>query len=289
MNIAIASGKGGTGKTTLSVNLASYLSELEHQKVVLVDLDVEEPNSSLFLNGTTHKQDIKYRAVPQWDAQKCTHCGQCKSHCNFNAIAALAETILVFPDLCHSCFACSELCPEQALPMVDQRMGVLNHQRINDNLNFVEGVLDVGQESGVLLIKSLKSYVKRTTAEDAFIIYDSPPGVSCPVIEAVKEVDYVILVTEPTPFGLHDLKLAVDTMKALNRPFGVVINRYGIGSDLVDVYCREQQISILARIPNMKKIAVLYAEGKLLYQDIPEVKSELLKIYSTIKSSMTHK
>jgi MinD superfamily P-loop ATPase len=282
MKIAIASGKGGTGKTTLSVNLASFLSE--NANVVLVDLDVEEPNSGLFINGEVLNQEVKFRKVPQWDKNKCTFCGKCKLLCKFNAIAALPNTILIFQELCHSCYACSELCPEQALPMVDVKMGVLNHSKINENFSFIEGIMDIGQESAVPLIKQTKEYVENNSHNDNIILFDAPPGTSCPVIEVVKDVDFVLLVTEPTPFGLHDLQLAVATVKELNKEFGVVINRHGIGNKNVEEFCNKNKIPILGKIPNMREIAVLYSYGKLLYNDIPEVKEELKKIFETVKT-----
>ena len=287
MKIAIASGKGGTGKTTLAVNLASFLSNeilKENQKIALVDLDVEEPNSGIFIKGTIVEQQDKYRAVPLWDETMCTLCGKCKSLCNFNAIAQLPEKILVFPELCHSCYACSELCPEQALPMAKLKMGILNHSEVNGNFSFVEGILDVGQESAVPLIQQTKDYVDEIFPDDVIKLYDAPPGTSCPVVEAVKDAGFVVLVTEPTPFGLHDLKLAIATMKELRMRFGVVINRDGIGNKKVEEYCLDEQIPVLGKIPDMRQAANLYSQGKLLYNDIPEIKSELQNIYKTINT-----
>jgi len=269
--IAIASGKGGTGKTSLAVNLASFLANRLHNKVVLVDLDVEEPNSALFLQGIILNKEIKYRKVPLWDENKCVLCGKCKTVCNFNAIAALPNSILVFPELCHSCYACSELCPEQALPMTNIKTGELKHYVIKDDFYLVEGILDIGQESAVPLIKQTKDYIDDKFDIESIAIYDSPPGTSCPVIEAIKDVDYVILVTEPTPFGFHDLKLAVATAIELKKDFGVVINRDGIGNKEVEDYCISNKITILAKIPNIKEIAILYSKGKLFYNEIPEI------------------
>jgi len=284
MNIAIASGKGGTGKTTLSVNLASFLSEKANRNIVLVDLDVEEPNSGLFIKGNILHHEFKFRKVPQWDENKCVFCGKCKSLCNFNAIVALPKIVLVFQELCHSCYACSELCPEQALPMIDLKMGNLNHYQINEKLSFIEGILDIGQESAVPLIKQTKEYVESNFKNGNIVLFDAPPGTSCPVIEAIKDVDFVILVTEPTPFGLNDLQLAVATVKELNKEFGVVINRDGIGNNEVEEFCNKNKIPILGKIPNMKEIATLYSYGKLLYDEIPQVKEELIRIYIALKT-----
>ena len=280
MKIAIASGKGGTGKTTLSVNLSAYLAEKE--EVVLSDLDVEEPNSGLFINARVLHEEEKYKMVPEWKEDQCTLCGICQEVCNFHAVIQLGEMIMVFPELCHGCYACSELCPADTLPMVPKKMGVLKHLR-NDKLSFIESRLDIGEEQAVPLIKQSHEYVDEHFRDDIIRIYDSPPGTSCPVIEVTKDVDYVILVTEPTPFGLHDLKLAVETMKELKKAFGVVLNRHGIGNDGVLRYCEDEGIPVLAKIPNDRKIAELYSEGELIYNEVPEVKRELDKIVAYLK------
>ena len=275
MKIAIASGKGGTGKTTLSTNLADYFAE--KGEVILTDLDVEEPNSGLFIKAEfVHKED-KYKMIPEWEQEKCTLCGLCQDVCNFHAVIQLVDQIMVFPELCHSCYACSELCPVDALPMVPKKMGELTHFQ-KDNLIFVESRLDIGQEQAVPLISQTKEYVDKLFHKEAIKLYDSPPGTSCPVIEAVKNADFVILVTEPTPFGLHDLKLAVDTLKELKMKFGVVVNRHGIGNDDVVNYCQKENINVIAKIPNSRRIAELYSRGELIYQKIPEVKHQLENI-----------
>lgn len=270
MKIAIASGKGGTGKTTLAVNLGVLLSKNQRlfSNVVLVDLDVEEPNSGLFLNGELIHEEVAFRPVPQWNEDTCTFCGKCTSICHFNALAALPKTILVFNELCHSCYACSELCPTNSLPMHNVRMGTVREFSINERLIFVEGILDVGQESAVPLIKQTKKFANKQLNGNVLFLLDSPPGTSCPVIEASRDADFVILVTEPTPFGLHDLKLAVETMRALQKPMGVIINRYGIGNDGVESFCMENNIKILGKIPYLKEVAELYSKGLLLDQNV---------------------
>ena len=281
MKLAIASGKGGTGKTTLSTNLASYLAQKE--KVVLTDLDVEEPNSGLFLDSNLIHKEVKYKMIPQWNEQDCILCGNCQNVCNYHAVIQIIDSIMVFPELCHSCYACSELCPTGSLPMISKVMGELKHSK-TDNFDFVESQLVIGEEQAVPLIKQTIKYIDSSFDDSYIKIYDSPPGTSCPVIEATKDVDYVILITEPTPFGFNDVVLAIETMKELKKDFGIVINRYGIGNNEIEEYCTNSNIPIIARIPNMKEIAHLYSRGELLYDKIPEVKEELMKIEQLIHS-----
>lgn len=281
MKIAVASGKGGTGKTTLSVNLASYLAK--SHKVVLVDMDVEEPNSGLFIKARLiHKED-KFRMIPEWHEQDCTLCGLCQEVCNYNAVIQLGPVIMVFPELCHGCYACSELCPASALPMKSHMMGELRHFK-NNALSFVESSLEIGQEQATPLIAQTEVYTDQHFPEGSIIIYDAPPGTSCPVIEATKNADFVILVTEPTPFGLHDLKLAVETMKKLKKEFGVVINRHGIGNDEVLHFCKNEMIPVLAVIPNDRRIAELYSRGEMIHTQIPEVELQLERLWDSIKN-----
>jgi len=285
MKIAIASGKGGTGKTTLSTNLAAFLAE--KQDTVLIDLDVEEPNSGLFIEAEfIHKED-KFKMVPEWIENNCTLCGLCQEVCNFHAVIQLGQMIMIFPELCHMCYACSELCPASALPMIPQKMGELRHYKKN-KLTFVESRLKIGQEQAVPLISQTIKYIEEHFTGEIIKIFDSPPGTSCPVIEATKDADFVILVTEPTPFGLHDLKLAVETMKELKKKFGVVVNRWGIGNDNVLQYCKEEDIPVLAIIPNDRKIAELYSQGQLIYHDVPEVKNQLENIKNYVFGLLTY-
>jgi len=272
MTITIASGKGGTGKTTLSSNLASYLAN-QGKNIVLADLDVEEPNSSLFLKLEKKETKIANKMVPHWNKTDCTLCGKCVEVCAFNAIAKIFDEILVYPQLCHSCYACSELCPTDSLPMRAERIGEITHYK-TENFDFVEGRIDLGQEMSVPLISQTIDYVNENFS-DSLKLFDAPPGTSCPVIEATKESDFVILITESTPFGYNDLVLAVETMKVLNKKMGVVINRYGIGDNQVEEYCKKENIPIIAKIQNDKEIAKTYAKGGLLYEKIPHFRKSL--------------
>lgn len=281
MKVAIASGKGGTGKTTLSTNLASYLGK--NERVVLVDLDVEEPNAKLFLQTSFVDKKDQHKNIPNWQKDSCTYCKECVSICNFNALIALGDKILLFPNLCHSCYACSELCTQDALPMVAEKMGELTHYR-TDDIDFIEGRLMIGEEQAVGLISKTKKYIETYFSDDTIKIYDAPPGTSCPVIEAVKDVDFVILVSEPTPFGLHDLKLAVETMRALHMPFGVVVNRDGIGDDRLESYCKAENIPLLAKIPHDIAVAKLYSDGKLAYQEVDGVRNAVKEIADFMKN-----
>jgi len=282
MKIAIASGKGGTGKTTLSTNLASFLAETH--KVVLTDLDVEEPNSGLFLKSELVYSEDKFKMIPEWNKTDCTLCGNCQDVCNYHAVIKIVDMIMVFPELCHSCFACSELCPTNSLPMIENKMGELKHFK-TDSFDFVESRLTIGEEQAVPLIKQTLKFIDSKFNDDFIKIYDAPPGTSCPVIEATKDADFVILITEPTPFGLNDVILAIETMQELKKDFGVVINRYGLGNADIEKYCKENNIPVLAKIPNKRKIAELYSKGELLWDKIPEVKTELEKIVLFLKSN----
>ena len=281
MKVAIASGKGGTGKTTLSTNLAMYMAGTE--PVVLADLDVEEPNSGLFLKGELHHQEPKYKMIPGWQKETCSLSGNCQAVCNFNAILKMGNHVMVFPELCHGCYACSELCPTASLPMQAKQMGELKHIKV-DNLDFIESRLMISEEQAVPLIHQTIDYVDENFSAATVKIFDSPPGTSCPVIEATRSADLVILVTEPTPFGLHDLKLAVETVRQLGKEFVVVLNRHGIGDDQVERYCEAEKILLAARIPNSRHIAETCAAGKLLYKDIPEVAAAVDAIARLIRS-----
>ncbi len=264
----------------MATNLAMFLAL--NEPTVLVDLDVEEPNSGLFIRGESVHEEAKNKMIPVWREDACSLCGNCQEVCNFNAILKMGPSIMVFPELCHGCYACAGLCPTSSLTMQPKKMGDLKHERIG-NLDFIEGRLMISEEQAVPLIKQTIDYVDDLFSDETFKIFDSPPGTSCPVIEAIRGVDLVLLVTEPTPFGLHDLKLAVDTVRQLGKEFAVVLNRHGIGDDRVERYCADEEINLLARIPNSRRVAEIYASGGLLYRDVPEFASAIEEIADFIR------
>ena len=276
MIISVASGKGGTGKTTVSTSLAL---SIEEDNIQFVDCDVEEPNSFIFLKPENVEKIEATVLVPEIDKNKCTFCGLCQEVCEYNALVVLKDNVMVLPELCHSCGGCSLLCPEKAISEVDRGIGIIEHGR-KENIEIVYGRLNIGEAMPVPLIKMVKKYIKKENT----VIIDAPPGTSCPVIEAVKDSDYCILVTEPTPFGLNDLKLAVGVMRELNKPFGIIINRFGIGDKGIEQYCSEEDIPILLKIPFEREIAVGYSKGIPLVELNPKYKEEFRKIYNTISN-----
>jgi len=280
MKVAIASGKGGTGKTTLSTNLASYIAEKE--SVLLCDLDVEEPNSGLFLDLEQQQLMKGKKQIPFWIETKCTHCGICSDLCNFNAIISIADQILIYPELCHSCHACTGLCPSNALLMEPRDIGNIQKYQQGE-FTFLESRLNLGEEQAVPLIHQTLKYVESHYKSAPWIFFDAAPGTSCSVIEILKEADKVILVTEPTPFGLHDLKLAVETAELLQKEVYLVINRdEGAYKDLDD-YILLKKLNVIGRIPLMKEIAEIYARGDLLYPSVPQVRRVLENLYQELK------
>ncbi len=284
LKISIASGKGGTGKTTVSVNLAALLSETEN--VMLCDLDVEEPDSGLFLQPQPIEQIITQRYTPQWDEENCTLCGECQKNCNFNAVIRIMDQIMVFTELCHGCYACSELCPVNALPMVNSPMGKITTGK-HDNLIFTEARLNVGVEQAVPLINQTHDYINNFKEKPEIVIMDSPPGTSCPMIHAVKQTDFVILVTEPTPFGLHDLQIAVETVRALKLPFAVVINRGDSNNAIINDYCKKENINVIAVIANSREVAERYSEGAMVYKTVPKFRESIIQISEYLKKNLS--
>jgi MinD superfamily P-loop ATPase len=261
MRIAVASGKGGTGKTTVSVNLASFNS------VDLFDLDVEEPNDHIFIKGYM-KENLVFRKVPEV-SDGCNGCGVCREVCQFSAIYVIDRAYPI-PELCHSCGACSYLCPEKAIKEVDYQTGKV--VTVEGDIKLTYGELTIGEASPVCLIK----YVKQLMGKNAII--DSPPGTTCPMVESVIDSDYVILVAEPTPFSLHDLKIAVSVVSDLNLDFGVLINKYGLPFDGVEKYCKSEGIEIIGKIPFSAEIAKKYSKGKL----IDDMRDFFIELYGTL-------
>lgn len=280
MIIAIASGKGGTGKTTIATALAQTLSERE-ENISFLDCDVEAPNAHIFLKPDfTEKKDVEM-LIPEVDDDLCTGCGRCAEVCQFHAIVVLGGKTLVFPEMCHGCGSCTLVCPEDAITEVPQVLGALKGGLTPEGINFAHGLLNVGEPMAVPVITKLKNWDERISAE--VVIVDSPPGASCPVVESLRGSDFIILVTEPTPFGLHDLGQAYQLTKEINVPAGVIINRDGVGDKKVGAYCEENDIPVLMRIPLEREIGEGIAQGKSLLEVRPKYKKEFLNLYTEIQ------
>ena len=264
LTIAVASGKGGTGKTTISTNLALVLAQ-QGESIQLLDCDVEEPNCHIFLKPQMHSSEPVNVLLPSVDKDKCTGCGLCEKICEYSAIVVVKGNVLVFPELCHSCGGCSLLCPEGALEEVERPVGIIE-KGTSSGIRFIHGLLDIGEMMSPAVING----VKKSAGESAVIIIDSPPGTSCPVIEAVRNADFILLVTEPTPFGLNDLKLAVGMARQLGIPFAVAINRCDVGDEEVLRYCNDDDIEIVLEIPDDRRIAEAYSQGEMIVNAVEE-------------------
>ena len=278
MIISIASGKGGTGKTTVATNLALSIDS----DVQLLDCDVEEPNAHLFIQPIFKKTETIYTPVPEVDEKKCNLCGKCGEICQFKAIVVIGDIVLPFPELCHSCGGCMAVCPEDAIKEAGRELGIIRRGQRN-GLEFIYGKLRVGEAMSPPLIRAVRTF----TRPDKFTIIDAPPGTSCSVIAAMKDTDFVLLVTEPTPFGLYDLKLAVGAAKLLNIPSGLVINRSDIGDNKVHAYAKEIGLPILMEIPFDRRIAEAYSKGEMIIEAIPEFKKKFLKLYQDIMDQVS--
>lgn len=277
MRIAVASGKGGTGKTTIATNLALILSE-EGARVRYLDCDVEEPNGHIFLKPRIQRTLEVSVPVPHVETGRCTGCGQCGLICQFSAILCIKKKVLTFPELCHGCGGCLLICPEKAISEMPREVGVLEEGG-RDGVEFVHGRLRIGEAIAPPLIREVK---RRALAEGVTII-DAPPGTSCPVIEAVKGTDFVLLVTEPTPFGLNDLKLAVEVIRALGIPFGVLVNRCDLGDRTVNHFCKEENIDILLEIPEDRRIALAYSRGEMAVTAVPEYREVFRRLSQAVR------
>jgi len=274
MIISVASGKGGTGKTTVATNLALSVGS----NVQLLDCDVEQPNAHLFIHPVFDRTETVTTPVPEVDMNKCTLCGKCGELCVFKAIVVLGETVLPFEELCHSCGGCMAVCPEDAITEKGRELGVLQKGRRN-GIEFIHGELRVGEAMSPPLIKAVLALRDPTK----LTIVDAPPGTSCPVIETMKPADFILLVTEPTPFGLHDLKLAVGAAHILNIPCGLVINRSDIGDEKVKAYAANENLPILMEIPFDRCIAEAYSRGDMMVDVMPEWKEKFRTLYKKIK------
>ena len=281
MKIAIASGKGGTGKTTIATNLA-WVAVSPGEQVAYVDCDVEEPNGFIFLKPeieTTEKATMLYPVV---DENKCISCGKCAEICQYNAITIIGEKPLVFPGMCHDCEGCYVVCPAGAITLTEREIGIIEIGQAG-KIHSIHGKLNIGQVMSPPLIRAVKHHIP----EDGLTIVDCPPGTSCPVIEAVRGADYTVLVTEPTPFGLNDLRLAVEALRELNIPYGVFINRHDIGTQDTLRYCEKEYIPVLGTLPDDKRIAGAYSKGFMIADELPEYRKCFMDLFTTLKSEVT--
>ena len=279
MIIAVASGKGGTGKTTVATALAQTLSRAD-LSVSCLDCDVEAPNAHIFIQPNLDHNDNVEMLIPEVNADLCTGCGRCAEVCQFHAIVVLGGQTLVFPEMCHGCGSCAMICPEDAITEVPQTLGVLEGGFSPEGINFGHGLLNVGEPMAVPVITQLKKWRDYMNAD--VVVIDSPPGTSCPVVESVRGADFALLVTEPTPFGLHDLRLAYELTRVINIPAGLIINRDGLGNSDVDEYCQEIGLPILMRIPLEREIGQGIAQGKSLLEIHPEYEDVFQELYTEI-------
>lgn len=288
--IAVASGKGGTGKTTVAASLAlSLAEETTAQPPLYLDCDVEGPNGHLFLRPELKRRRDVAIQIPRVDTAKCTACGKCAEVCQYHAIVVLGKRTLVFDQLCHGCGSCTLVCPAGAISEEPHTIGVLEAGTAAAGIHFARGVLDVGEPMATPAIRQLKQWaIPADAAPGSVIILDAPPGASCPVVEAVRGADYLLLVTEPTPFGLHDLRLAVEAARELGIPAGVVINRDGIGDAAVDAFCAEAGLPILLRIPFERAVAEGIAQGRPLIEIRPEYAPRFRALMAEIVRRLSH-
>lgn len=280
MNIAIASGKGGTGKTTISTNLAFFLAG-QNVKVNYFDCDVEEPNGHLFLKPEITKIEPAFIPVPIINENECTGCGKCVEICEFNALAKLEKTVMVFSELCHGCGGCSMVCPQNAITEYKKEIGFVETGN-SGKIGFIHGKLNIGEAMSPPLIRRVLN--KKST--DAVNIIDAPPGTSCPVIASVKDTDFIVLITEPTPFGLNDLGLAIEMTKEIGIPHGVVINRADKDDNYAREFCRQKNVLILGEIPDERSIAEAYSKGEMIIDAVPQLQDSFAKLWEAIQKQV---
>ncbi|HHS98204.1 MAG TPA: (4Fe-4S)-binding protein [Chloroflexi bacterium] len=292
MIVTVASGKGGTGKTTVAVSLALSIAADRRNlagnesgqpvRPLFLDCDVEEPNAALFLKPTIEERKEVGQLIPEVDPEKCIYCGRCAEVCQYHAIAVVGKKVLVFPELCHGCGSCTLNCPTGAITEVLDVMGTIERGWAGP-VEFAQGTMNVGEPMAVPIIRQLKRWAIPPEPGDRPIVLDAPPGTACPVVETMRGADFVLLVTEPTPFGLHDLRLAVEVARnELGLPVGVVINRDGVGDRGVEAYCAEEGIPILMRIPLDRRIAEAYSEGIPLVEALPEYRQRFAALWEEI-------
>jgi MinD superfamily P-loop ATPase len=274
MIVSVASGKGGTGKTSVAVNMALSVGNVQ-----LLDCDVEEPNAYLFLKPKISQTKAVTVSVPVVNEKLCNRCRKCADFCQYNALFVGSNEVLVFPDLCHSCGGCVLVCPAGAISEEQHRIGTLK-RGATDDVELVYGELDVQKPMAVPVITAVKRHIRKGKN----VILDSPPGTSCPVIQTVKGSDFCVLVTEPTPFGLHDLKIIVQVLESMKIPFGVVVNRAGVGDKKVYEFCGEKNIPVLLEIPYDKRIAELYSQGIAFSQEMPEWKEKFQTLFENVRT-----
>ncbi|MGQ9718518.1 MAG: ATP-binding protein [Nitrososphaerales archaeon] len=280
MIVSVASGKGGTGKTTVAVNMALSLEE----NVQLLDCDVEAPNVHIFIHPQSLNVRPVYTLIPKVDETLCDYCGECSKFCEFHAIVVITDKMMMFPELCHGCGGCLLICSRKAITEENRQVGVVK-KGAEGSIELVYGVLNVGEPMPRPVIRGVKKEIENHRT----VIIDAPPGTSCPVIESIHGSDYCILVTEPTPFGLHDLRLMVEVLKEIRIPFGVVVNRAGIGDKKVYNYCETMDIPILLEIPFDRKIAELYSRGVPFMGEMPEWKYRFQSLFTTIEESVSRR
>lgn len=280
MKIAIASGKGGTGKTTISTNLALYVGEHGYDTVYF-DCDVEEPNGHLFLRPFIKKKEESSIPVPVIDESICNACGECVEFCEYKALVRLGKTVLVFPELCHGCGGCMLVCPHHAIQERQREIGLIE-SGISGKIGFVHGRLNIGEAMSPPLVRDVLKHIR----DNEVNIIDAPPGTSCPVIASVEDADFVVLVTEPTPFGLNDLGLALDMVRELGVPHGVVVNRTEDGLRDAELFCEKHQVEIMTKILDDRRIAECYSKGEMILKGVPGVEKKFEELWKTIRKQV---